>query len=506
MMNKLINKYQDGELSQDEIAQLHKAISSSEVVRRKMLIASVLRDTIDAEKANIQMPEEFFTQVEDDIMMRYLKEVPAEQTNFVLGLDRKKTPLYTHINRTMRYAATIAIIIFGALYSISELNINMPMQQIAQTQMPKDNSAISSLQDATDENNIAEVTDVAQVQSNIDTEDNNYNTSASASFSASVPMAGIEILDNTDIAVEMPKAKINALNTENVEKRNNEGSAETIEVTESINTAEVTRNAIMAAPIFANTQITPINDAEKSGKRSNDGLITMASINHTSLNNFNFLKIDRGITASVNLPEPLGNQLSYGNDFMNPTPLNFISHGAIMTNSLGTEVNPDKPVITFAQSIGFDIGNTKHGGGFEFGYSQLGLYTYKEVIIPNPAPMNMGSSVESPNSGSGQSKSNDGTKTFLKSLSETSLFFGNIYYEYNIIRLENTQLTGRVGIGLCGREPLGVVKLYGKQRIYNNLFLTLGFENRTFGIDMIGMQGDKYLSMFNFIYGVQIEL
>ncbi len=480
-MNDLINKYQDDEITQSELQRLHKAVESSDYIRHKMTTASLLNDYVKIDKKKMEMPEEFFDEVEDIIMMKYLQDVPEEETAYIIGAVANTNRLYSIVRYSMKYAAAVVILFFASLFTISEFDI---FNQIQSIQLAVDNLSAPMI-DYADE---------------------------------STEMLAEPLMV---VAIKAPREVKSAIVPETTTMSND--VVETIYlgftsdvVVSSVTTSSPAEDDNLAANIL-DTQSRPTEDYVYSeNEDAADGL----EIDEPFFIEGNFKSSFTLSNSKSLLNASMSNLMPIRSQFEGPLSLTDnwgISDGAklsLMTNSaygafmLGGDINKEKPVVAFSQSIGFVKNESRHSAGLEFGFHQISLYTYETVVIPNAIPKPISPNNDETQSEGGGSSTNitmgrNGTVTKIRVDNQVSLLFTNVFYEYDMIRTTNTSLTGRLGIGFCGRELLGVAKLYGRQRLYNNIFLTLGVENRTFGIDVLNMQGEDYISMFNVLYGVQ---
>lgn len=471
MPHELINKYKDGLLTEAELRGLHEAMKSSQYVRKEMMVSSIIDDFIKSDKAGIEMPEDFFDEVEDSIMMRYLSEVPEEDTEYVLGYENRRTGFARFATKAYRYAAAVAFIFLGLAYSISEFDFQRPLDEIA----------------------------------------------------LSAPSQTV-MLDETSVIAQVQKPVQRIVSKQNSEIRNSEiGTSSLSSVTGAPESDFVVRTSTPGfdpVPVsdYANKDRDPVSK-DFAGNRSNSGIYLLGSDSESpkgflSVQSLPVLNasIDREIYSAI-----AGNyrsMASFGNDFYNSRKISFSTVGTYNAMATGLELNGSTPVLTIAQSVGFTDRESRHSAGFEFGYSRFGSYTYKKVQLPgsgigNPVYSSgpSGHSVEGSGDDSnfiGGGSGDQNTGTLVKTEAEVSLIFGDLYYEYEFLRYSGTSLSGRIGIGLCGEELMGTVRLFGKQRLFHNLFLTAGIENRTFSLDIKGLHGNKYISMYNLTYGIQV--
>jgi hypothetical protein len=86
------------------------------------------------------------------------------------------------------------------------------------------------------------------------------------------------------------------------------------------------------------------------------------------------------------------------------------------------------------------------------------------------------------------------------------LVWTTIFYERTLLQLKNSEVSARLGLGLTDSDPLYMAKILGKQRLYRDLFLTIGVDARYYKTSINGTINGNYLSTFNIIYGLQYSL
>lgn len=112
-LEKLISKYIDGELSNNDDSRLRQIISSDESARRRFDEAVEVHMAVREDAKSIHVPDELLKSTEDDILMNILAEAPAS----------KRESIKLHSWRRQLLAAAVFIFAFTFVYDIYDSQI-----------------------------------------------------------------------------------------------------------------------------------------------------------------------------------------------------------------------------------------------------------------------------------------------------------------------------------------------------------------------------------------------
>ncbi|OYT16239.1 MAG: hypothetical protein B7C24_08835 [Bacteroidetes bacterium 4572_77] len=461
-MNDLINKYQDEDLTNEELRQLNDAIKNDDDIKNNIISLSVVDDFIKSEKRNTDMPYDFFDEVEDGIMMKYLQEVPESETNYIIGLD-STDQRFKYVN-TFKYFAVASIVLFFSLFSINEFIFDK--SKLIACDLEKLESQYMVIYNDAEHNNFRNIR-----RSSINNDTDYSNDLATEIYTKT--NEGIAILINME---DESIARLFSDLADEVSYLDNEQRS-----IDERSLIEIISDEIVFSPI---------------------------DVTHSSLETPRFRDIQNYLSSYINnVPTK-----TLENEFiLSSNQYDCAFNGSYNVMSYGIETNPEKVSVTFAQSVGLFKESNKYAFGFEFGFNQLNVYSFKTVsFIDNDIPLPIANVGNLPGSDHNNDidkrfdiSNGNSTSTKIKVEQQVSLIFADLYYEYQIMNTQNTAITGRVGFGVCGDNLLGVAKVYGTQRLYNNLFFVMGVENRTFGFKYFDTQNNNYLSMFNITSGLK---
>ncbi|MEI6091461.1 MAG: hypothetical protein WCR42_13485 [bacterium] len=453
----LIEKYLDGNISKKDQTELNNLIGNDIESKNSFQYADALQKLIKQDAVGIEYPEELFSDVQDLILMKYLQEAPQESTVFVDLKSAYPKQLYTYV----RYAAVIAIFFLASIISINEF-------------MPLYNSKLG----------------VKEVVSNSSGKNSNLSIGKT-----NIQNAGLI----SSINIQRREAKASSKNTQKNES----------------NTASIASNVIPATLIGSGTLAT--ESVENTITQETPQLITqsefVAEVNEVITKNIDYNNKSNSKEAYNSLNElrfPNNNERS--NEFRDMNQLNFVpaynfgleDFGLNKINFVASAANgfasfglqlSDNKITSYSQSISYNI-DKKSVMGIELGLTEFSAKVLRDVVL-----------VMQDNSGSGDDfTGKDLFKTKKPFKQKMQLVWTTIFYERAIFQMKNSELSARVGLGLTDSDPVFMAKILGKQRIYRDLFLTVGVDTRYYKTSINGTINGNYLSTFNIIYGLQYSL
>jgi len=456
----LIEKYLDGNITKKDMTELNKLVESDKEGENSFQHASALQKLIKQDAVDIEYPEEFFSDVQDLILMKYLQETPQESTAYIDLRNAYPKQLYTIV----RYAAVIAILFLASILSINEF-------------MPLNTSRLK-------------VKEVASVIS----KSNNSNTTSIHNQSL-----GISSKSSSQVS-SSSKIKIarNFSNKTSYSESNSESLVSSNKLKEIINNANIIEE--QNETIIGSDQpqlITQSNIRNENNSLSdyNEHIIINGQANEYS--SLNELKISNNNTLSREFNNI--NQLSmvpaykFGLDEIGHNKINLVANASNSFASSGLQLSGNT-ITSYSQSISYNL-NKKSLIGVELGLTEFSAKVLRDVVLVSGNSGN-------PDDISGK----DLIRLKLPFNQKMQLVWTTIFYERSLFQMENTEISTRLGLGLTNSDPVYMVKIFGKQRIYRDLYLTLGVDTRYYRTSIIGTINGNYLSTFNIIYGLQYSL
>jgi hypothetical protein len=227
----------------------------------------------------------------------------------------------------------------------------------------------------------------------------------------------------------------------------------------------------------------------------NEHIITNGQTNE--YNSLNELEISNNNTLSREFNNI--NQLrmvpayKFGLDEIGHNKINLVATASNSFASSGLQLSGNT-ITSYSQSISYNI-NKKSHIGVELGLTEFSAKVLRDVVLVSGNSGN-------PDDISGK----DLIRLKLPFNQKMQMLWTTIFYERSLFQMENTEISARLGLGLTNSDPVYMVKIFGKQRIYRDLYLTLGVDTRYYRTSIIGTINGNYLSTFNIIYGLQYSL
>jgi hypothetical protein len=453
----LIEKYLDGNISKKDETELKKIIESDVESRKSFQNANTLQKLFKQDALGIEYPEELFSDVQDMILMKYLQEAPQESTVFVDLKNAYPKQIYTYA----RYAAVIAIFFLASIISINEF---MPLYNPVAN---KNDSVLTSTnpKDSPNAEIVKANSNELQTSVNVTTTSDRKSTEATPKKEFSTPLL----------------------------KTNNFPS----EITLSSST-----EFEQSAPIleFAELpQLITLSETESSYNYEYNINGNNSSIsNDENYNSLNALNLQNSIP---NLSEFRDfNQLNFvptynfGLDQLGLNKINFVATASNGFASFGLQL-ADNVITSFSQSVSYDI-DKKSTIGVELGLTQFSAKVLRDVVLVSQNNSDFDDDFTG----------KDLIRVKLPLKQKMQLVWTTIFYERTLLQLKNSEVSARLGLGLTDSDPLYMAKILGKQRLYRDLFLTIGVDARYYKTSINGTINGNYLSTFNIIYGLQYSL
>lgn len=455
----LIEKYLDGNISKKDRTELNHLIENDIESKNSFQHADALQKLLKQDIVGIEYPEEFFSDVQDMILMKYIQETPQESTIYVDLKNAYPKKLYTYA----RYAAVVAIFFLASIISINEF-------------MPLNNSKSGSNEVAVSTSNKSSNTTIEK------TDFKSAGLLSSINFSRS---------ETKNIPNKPHKNELNAFSI-----ASNDLPQEVIKNENLIE--ESNENIISSEPPQLITQTEMVNEKNNLKTNTNEYInIIASSEQYNSMNELRFQDNKEFSSEYRNI-----NQLSFvpaynfGLDEIGFKKINFVSTASNGFASFGLQLSNNK-ITSYSQSISYNI-DKKSVMGVELGVTEFSAKVLRDVILVSPGQGNTGSDDDL--------AGKDLIRIKLSLKQKTQLVWTTIFYERAIFQWKNTEISTRLGVGLTDSDPVYMAKLFGKQRIYRDLFLTVGVDTRYYKTSINGTINGNYLSTFNIIYGLQYSL
>jgi|GEM_PF-7030412 len=476
-LDKLISKYLDGELNSAEDKQLRSLIVDDNDAKEEFESAIELNHFFKSEQENIDLPLDLESETEDLVMMKILSDAPE-----------RKRKVFAFFNSYASVAASFLLAFFIFMYSFD--------LDETSTQLPSTNQS--------------PITSNDNFNSNKNTPINNQNSNSNNSLAInSITKSNETINSPKDIAIENTIANLNS----------------TSKITKTITkTIEITKNP----PINKNKELDIASNNEKNTQLSNQplsyiqnelnqesNLIENTNYSYNQSSNQDNISTTQ-FENSSNIPS---NYTSYTNEFstnsnyelpslsshensFNTEKLQLSTSTGFDLSQSGFNAKNKNSVVHFSQAISYEVSN-KASVGIEFGYSEYLFDTQKSITIPYGSL----SGDQLDNLGSYQTN-NNGIISKIDIEQTHYLFWGTIFYDYNLNITNDISLTTRMGIGSSKEGPVGLGRLSASYQIYDLIELKMGLEGRMFksNLSMIDIRNQSLRMSTSLIFGINFKL
>jgi len=458
---KLISKYLDGNLTNEEDAILRFAINNDLKAKNAFEQSVHIFSIMKKDAQDIRVPQKLLSNTEDIIMMKYIN---------IANQNIKSVPVKRNYKFAYNLIAASVCFLFLNLFFIADLEYNPNSINSEKTSSIKYNSIEFS-------NDLLFNSDII-----------NSNQKKK--------------VDNKEILI-VNKNEILKESTENISTRSNEEA-----LAERNNTIGENEEFTLE---FKNPN-TLLKSIEIS-KLTTDFIENPKQIDLTNLKLIEEAKINENYQLNDEILNELSNNNIQQTNLMNIKDFNFSSKVININSFFGTDVirsgisDDQKAIVSnFSQSVTYSITNT-HSVGVEFGYSN---YTFNENLAPNetqpqkikqtdeailkvnelsPLPINFNYS----------SLSFDNNK---------QIYWGAAFYELLMLDNDIISLKSRIGAGVTEEGPLSYGRIFSCYQLFNGFNITIGTEGRVFfsRFPEITQSSKELKAIFSIIYGFQINL
>lgn len=458
---KLISKYLDGNLTNEEDAILRFAINNDLKAKNAFEQSVHIFSIMKKDAQDIRVPKKLLSNTEDIIMMKYIN---------IANQNIKSVPVKRNYKFAYNLIAASVCFLFLNLFFIADLEYNPNSINSEKTSSIKYNSIEFS-------NDLLFNSDII-----------NSNQKKK--------------VDNKEILI-VNKNEILKESTENISTRSNEEA-----LAERNNTIGENEEFTLE---FKNPN-TLLKSIEIS-KLTTDFIENPKQIDLTNLKLIEEAKINENYQLNEEILNELSNNNIQQTNLMNIKDFNFSSKVININSFFGTDVirsgisDDQKAIVSnFSQSVTYSITNT-HSVGVEFGYSN---YTFNENLAPNetqpqkikqtdeailkvnelsPLPINFNYS----------SLSFDNNK---------QIYWGAAFYELLMLDNDIISLKSRIGAGVTEEGPLSYGRIFSCYQLFNGFNITIGTEGRVFfsRFPEITQSSKELKAIFSIIYGFQINL
>ncbi len=458
---KLISKYLDGNLTNEEDAILRFAINNDLKAKNAFEQSVHIFSIMKKDAQDIRVPKKLLSNTEDIIMMKYIN---------IANQNIKSVPVKRNYKFAYNLIAASVCFLFLNLFFIADLEYNPNSINSEKTSSIKYNSIEFS-------NDLLFNSDII-----------NSNQKKK--------------VDNKEILI-VNKNEILKESTENISTRSNEEA-----LAERNNTIGENEEFTLE---FKNPN-TLLKSIEIS-KLTTDFIENPKQIDLTNLKLIEEAKINENYQLNDEILNELSNNNIQQTNLMNIKDFNFSSKVININSFFGTDVirsgisDDQKAIVSnFSQSVTYSITNT-HSVGVEFGYSN---YTFNENLAPNetqpqkikqtdeailkvnelsPLPINFNYS----------SLSFDNNK---------QIYWGAAFYELLMLDNDIISLKSRIGAGVTEEGPLSYGRIFSCYQLFNGFNITIGTEGRVFfsRFPEITQSSKELKAIFSIIYGFQINL
>jgi len=474
MLDDAINNYYDGQKNEKDFFELKQKFGDNPDFYKTLNIHQKINEFVIKERENIVYPEKLYDELEDRFMMMYLNLAQDDVLPITTDVIYKNK--ISHFNKYFKYVAAVVIIFLSGIISLDRY---VEINKIANNQSKSNSKSINTI--------------LANIESQeIENFDNNKTASIKRNFNKINNNINTSI--NNDIAFNQENVISDAIETFESPIALPSNSTPNTTYSESNQIDEITYNS-------------EIKDSQKLNSTNNFNDVEIKTdiplINEEKTSNYSELirnSKTNTLLTKQDLIKPNGigiKDIDYGNnmitEFNSVVDIKLLSMAGYGFASFGESISSSSPILTYSQSLGYDL-SSNSSLGIEFGYTEFSVNRMVKYILPPSADIEIG-----------EGNSEPGVVVNLKRTQIENVIWGNIFYEYLFINNEYTSLGGRIGFGFGNYSPLVNSKLYLKQRIFKGFYLTGGIENKTFSSDINSLNNASYISMFNLIYGVQIN-
>ncbi len=452
----LIEKYLDGNISKKDQTELNNLITNDKESKGSFQNADALKKLVKQDAQSIEYPEEFFSGVQDLILMKYLQEAPQEATIFVDLKNAYPKQLYSYV----RYAAVIVIFFLASIISINEfMPFNTSKMPVKETVSNTVNNRSNS---ATEQNSIKNISQPNAINlATRDIKNTSYNTNKNQ-------------LNALPLKADISPKEIS---TPNIAIDIEDEETYVFEPTQLLNQFE---------------ELSTLNDIEFDTENINSEtkINSFSALDRLRIQDNSILPIDYKDINQLNFVSAY----NFGLEDFGLNKINFVAMASNGFASNGLQLSDNK-ISSYSQSISYNI-DQKSVIGVELGLTEFSAKVLRDVVL-----------VSQNTSGPDDDfTGKDLIRVKIPLKQKTQLVWTTIFYERTIFQMKNTELAARVGLGLTNSDPVYIAKILGKQRIYKDLFLTLGVDTRYYKTSINGTINGDFLSTFNIIYGLQYSL
>lgn len=444
-LDKLISKYLDGELNQQEDIELRKYLSEDESARDTFDASVHLHLAFREDAESINPPEDLVLDTEDIVLMKILQQpaIAMPRVNFKASLPKVSYALTAVLILLLFNVTEISELFRG--FSSNDLVNSSVMNSSSETDRPIDIDHLSAETLANAVSNVNSTSDFAAV-SNQPSDDDELLTGTPDNIDAEV-----DYPESYDVASSLDENELTSFGsvnendiTLNITETNIETEESFSMINESIKENSSSSNKNSDRREFFGRGLGSDSEREKSNAVTSE--FNEVPLSPTSNN----MPVMDNMLYSGFQPQLKDVQLStfVGNDFYRSG-----------MKSAGSE-----NITHFSQSVAYGVNdNTRFG--IEFGYTNYNVLELKEIRVPitgfDPTD-------------------NIGFVTKVDVQKEYQLFWGSLFYEYSVINNENISLVARMGVGSSIEGALGYGRIFGKIKVIDGIALTFGTETRAF--------------------------
>jgi len=508
-LDKLISKYLDGELSPTEDKELRILTSESLSAKKEFEFAVELNHTFKSNIESIELPLDLELETEDLVMMEIMSNTP-----------QKKKRVFAYFNYYVSVAASIVTMLIFTSNNIDNSKINSS-KSINKSELAL-NSNLGIIK--TEDN-----------ETSIEANKANLNLKDKSPAIKTAPKVKEIAVNNSRREIDSPaiKTNVNVKNSSensdinNTEKYIDDNSISSLALANSQSEIEID-NSDSKPTAFASTDSYSEYDVKEHIILEEDNLI------EEKLTEDNMVEEDAQEDNSqkensipiINSMEIKTNQYSnsnkysnhYSNDVSNmnmnyglPYISNFENNFDMSKMQLATNTGFDltqkgfaskNTVVHFSQSIAYEL-SEKANAGIEFGYSEYSFDSHTQVTLPYESL-----SPDQIDNLSEYQTNNKGIITNLNVERSYYLFWGTIFYDYNINLTSDLSIISRMGIGATNEGPMGISRITASYTLFNGVDLKLGLEGRMFksNLSVFNMFNQETKMSTSLIMGINFSL
>lgn len=469
--DELISKYLDGELTELEDTVLRQHIKEDPFKKKEFDRAVVLHYAMKEKAQEDRIPEEIARDTQDMIMMKIFNEQPV---------IREKLRRKTAYRRTISLIAATFILGFAAINDLSILNLNnngLLSDKNITLQIDNEYSDLEAQTSSGNRNNKTQRNEVnlSKAQRNVGKIENGIQNSLNMAaqkealniLNPKLSNKGQDILSLSELAASNSKPTDN----ESIDNSSKFAADTVIEFADAGKSTEsVTSKEVNVINAMSKTIATAPMEASKIEK--------------------NFEKMKSGSFG--------GNQLIDMDE--SPVKLELTTHINTPFYSSINSVTKKSLSSSISQSFGYKL-SERHGLGFEFGFMNV---SYDQTIMVKTPVSSIATSI---NYNSGLDP-NTNLLVPQPITRDERLFWGALYYKYDIYQSDIFRLNSTIGIGGTGEGLLNYGRINCSVQVLDYIILNIGVDGRLFhsSLPNNSQSPKKLQSALSLVYGLSFKL